>query len=326
MSEAQWKHQVLLMISQTHSPWIEIQVALYQPNIYLPHVSYGSLTPKIPQLRQEILFARQHGLKVIMAPTVLVGNAVYSGDIHYNSPSLDAQWFHSYLDHWAPYVIMAQETHTKIVAVTSEMDGMQSAPSRLWENLISHVHHDFSGSLWVDLNWVDTTRFEPWLKDPLISAIGISAYFPLEAKAHPLSYAVISHRWKTRIIPQLQSLIEYSGHPIVLSELGYKNARNALYQPYTHTTSQGSDAILQNNALVAAVKTTTQIRKVTGVLVYGWDIGYFSPSSPAKNVWLETGIVQRTIHGVLLQKTHQSSHAYHQSFVRNTIKALKKDL
>lgn len=305
MSVKEWEHQVSLMISETHSTWIEIQVALYQSNINVPKLSYGALTPKIDQLRQEVLFARHHGLKVIVVPTILVGNGVYSGDISYRSPVQDAQWFQNYLSHWAPYVIMAQKTQVKIVAVASEMDGMQSAPSSQWESLIRHLHRDFLGSLWVDLNWVDTTHFESWLKDPLLAAIGISAYFPLESHAHPLSSTTIATRWKNRIKPQLQSLVRYSGHPVVLSELGYKNARNALYQPYAHTTSQGPDPTLQNTALVAAIDTMKKMRGFHGVLVYGWDIGYFSPSRPARNIWLETHVIRRTMHNVLLQRNPQ---------------------
>ncbi|MCL5013890.1 MAG: hypothetical protein M1493_07865 [Firmicutes bacterium] len=299
MSTGQWEHQVSLMISQTHSSWIEIQVALYQPNVYVPKIGSGVLTPGIGQLRQEILFARRRGLKVIMAPTVLVGNAVYSGDIHYPSAAKDAQWFHSYLTHWAPYAKIARETHVNILVVASEMDGMLSAPASQWESLIQQLHQNFSGALWVDLNWIDTTRFEPWLKDPLISAVGISAYFPLESKARPLSYATIFSRWKTRIDPQLENLIRYSGHPAVLSELGYKNAANALYQPYRHTTSLGPDPTLQNNALVAAVMAATQVRGIAGIMVYGWDIGYFSPSTLAKAIWLETGVIRPTLHKIV---------------------------
>lgn len=295
MSAAQWDSSLLKMIHATHSSWVQIQVALYQPHVHRPSVDYGPLTPSTRQLRQEIAFAHQQGLKVAVTPTLLVGDASYSGDVAYPSLPQAQQWFHSYWRRWAPYAGAAQAAHANALGVASEMVGLQAAPSSLWEALIAEIHRQFSGPLWVDLNWNAVQQWEPWMRSPLLTAIGIDAYFPIESSPHAPTPSAMMNHWIHAINPLILGLHHYSGHSIVVSEIGYKNSTNALTHPYSHTTSYPPDPVLQNQALVTGIKATTQTHAIAGVFVFGWNVGYFSPSSLTTHVWWETGFVTRRV-------------------------------
>ncbi|OLZ11203.1 glycoside hydrolase family 113 [Sulfobacillus thermosulfidooxidans] len=303
MSTKQWQQQCRKMMGRTHSLWVELPIALYQNNVFLPVITRGPLTPNPSQVADEIVFAHRIGLKVFVVPTVIVGNAVYSGDIHYNSVQAEQAWFDSYARQWGVYARIAALTQANALGVSTELDGLQSAPSSLWEHLIAQLHGQYPGPLWVDLNWASVGQFEPWLKDSLIADIGVSAYFPLEQTPHPLPYAAILSRWNTRVLPRLNQLSAWSGHPVGLSELGFKNASNALYEPYTHLTTTLPDPRLQDHALMAAIKDSQTLPLLGGIFVYAWDMGYFSPAPTSQHVWVQTGFVHKRVY-VHLQHGH----------------------
>src|SRR5262249_47727935 len=143
--------------------------------------------------------------------------------------------FNSYWRVFRPYVEMAQRTGVEQLAIGTEEEQLQQhAPDSLWNELIERVHTVFSGPLTYDMNWWNTPNLEPrpWMKNPLLETIGVSAYFPLTDVAERLDPASLVTLWKVKIKAVLDAFAIKLGKPILISEIGYRNSPDALYNVF----------------------------------------------------------------------------------------------
>ena len=123
------------------------------------------------------------------------------------------------------------------------------------------------------------------MHDPLLSAIGISAYFPLTQTPHRLAPAALPALWSAAIRTRIDAFARQLGKPVLLSEIGYRNSVDALYQPWTQTTHAPADPQEQAAAYNAALQNSMHDPYIMGIYFWAWSYPVYQPNNlPAAHV------------------------------------------
>jgi hypothetical protein len=76
----------------------------------------------------------------------------------------------------------------------------------------------------------------------------------------------------------LDALALASGKDIILSEIGYRNSADALYQPWQWKSSAPADPDLQAAAYEAALQNIIRDPYIAGAFFWGWSVPAFAPN------------------------------------------------
>ncbi len=287
-SDSDWQHGLVSMREQTGARWVSIVVDLYQDTFQSTTVHAGDGTPSPQSLQQGIIFAHRQGLKVFVEPLLTVIEQPQWGGLIYFSSYAQAQaWFAGYWAGYEPYVRAATAAGADQIGIATELQALEREPAPLWNSLISQARSVFPGKLTYDINWNSLTSngdYQPipsWMSNPSLDYLGVSEYQPIVQSPQALSPDQMRAGWRSLLLPVLDHFSSVTGKQIVLSEIGYRNATDALYRPWDHNTSAPPDPQLQANAYSAAAQAVFADKHVEGLFFWAWDNGVFAPSPQA---------------------------------------------
>lgn len=298
---------------QAGAEWIEMMIQFYQSDPGSTYVHAGPTTPSPESVAEGVRAAHQMGLRVFIVPLLGVLNGQpWGGAIHFGGAAQTSAWFHSYWNAIEPYLQAAAETGADQFAIGTELSALETAGDGYWHTLIASAHATFPGQLTYDMNW-STLGSEPrrWMSDARLSYLGVSEYAPITNGPWALSTDQIASVWQQRFLPDLNRLSADAGKQVILSEIGYRNARDALYQPWNHTSLAPRDPQVQAAAYAAALRTVYASPSIAGIFWWAWSVEPFEPNDlPAARVLrtyygfytLASGLPER--HGV--HGTHES--------------------
>ena len=175
-----------------------------------------------------------------------------------------------------PYVTAAGEAGVEQMSIGTEEEWLQNnAADSLWNGLIANIRSVFSGTLTYDTNWTQLqTVPPPWMHNPDLKMIGVSAYLSLEQTPTHVDPAQIPALWKQIAQPLLDNYATMLGKPILLSEVGYRNSSDALYQSYNPKTSAPADPEEQAGAYNGVLVNSMVDPHILGTFFWGWnDVG-----------------------------------------------------
>jgi hypothetical protein len=316
-SNTNWSYGLTEINQQTGAGWIEMPITLYQDKFTDTTLGPNDQTPTPASLADGIRMAHARHLHVFVVPFVTVqppdGNpdTHWSGDIGNYDRSLGATravltyrwrqaWFDGYWQALKPYVQAAAQAGAEQFAIGTEMEHLEGAPNDLWNTFIERIHAEYPGMLTYDMNWsAECTytqgcnlighKYGPipdWMKNPLLSALGVSEYRPLvgsdsgdvtdpSATPDPSALPTI---WRLKIKSDLDALSGLAGKPVILSEIGYRNSTDALIAPWQWSSSSPADPSLQAAAYDAALKNVTNDEHIAGIFFWGWSVPSFEPN------------------------------------------------
>lgn len=281
--DTDWRTELVEMQRQTGARWVSIVVNLYQDTFQSTTIHAGSGTPTLDAFSEGITYAHSLGLHVFVEPLLtVVQSPNWDGLIYFSSSTQARAWFDGYWAAYAPYVRVAQEAGAEQLGIATELQALEQQWPNLWDTLISRVSGAFRGGLTYDINWNSLSLPIPsWLSNPALDAIGVSEYQPIAQAPQEMSATQIRSIWQTQLLPVLDHLATVTGKPVILSEIGYRNASDALYRPWDHTTSAPPDPSLQAAAYTAAAQAVFGDRNVVGLFVWAWNNDAFAPSAQA---------------------------------------------
>lgn len=299
---------------QTGARWVELPITLYQSNFTTPHLDPSEQTVTPASLAEGIRVAHQRGYKVFVAPLLTVGATGWAGDIRPRTKTWTTQWFDNYWQTLQPYLEVATQEHVEQFALGTEYEGLEAASPDYWNTLIDRAHVIYPGALTYDMNW--TAALKPprsWMSNTNLTYLGVSVYRPLTTRPAPRDADGLSALWQYKIGDMLDTLSRDSGKPIVLSEIGYRNSADALYQPWQWKSAAPADPDLQAAAYEAALQNIIRDPYIAGAFFWGWSVPAFAPNwLPAAQVmhrWytlpLDSGLSRQG--GDLRQKAHPAS-------------------
>jgi hypothetical protein len=282
--DTDWTTGVFDIQQQTGARWMEMVVDLYQNGYSSTTVFAGPGTPSPGDVAAGITLARQAGFQVFVVPLLTVQNVSdpWGANVHFDDPTQAAAWFDSYWTALQPYAAVAARSGAAQLSLGHEYGGLEREPPALWTQLIQRAHAVFPGALTYDVNWSDLP-YEPrsWMLDPLLTYIGVSEYVSLVASPMSLTVDQLAAEWRQSLLPQLDALSTAAHKPIILAEIGYRNATDALFQPWVHATAAAPDPLLQAAAYQAATQAAFGDRHVAGLYFYAWGNGQYQPSPEA---------------------------------------------
>jgi hypothetical protein len=266
--------------NQTAARWIELTVDFYQPTRTSTTVETESTTPTPEALEEGIRVAHAHGFRVFVAPLLTVSKSTWAGRISFTNPGQASAWFTSYWNLLRPYLVAAASAGAEQFAIGTEYYGLEANWTSKWNNLISEAHSVFPGLLTYDVNF-DTLyerQLPTWLENPLLAYIGVSAYFPLVSRPERVDPSLMPILWYDDAEILLDNTSLRLGKPILISEIGYRNSSDALFNPFTRTTTASPDPAEQAGAYQAALQNTVPDPHIAGIFFWAWSFPPFSPN------------------------------------------------
>jgi glycosyl hydrolase family 113 len=265
---------------QTGARWVELTITLYQKDFNTNHLDPSEQTVSPESLAEGIRIAHQRGYKVFVAPLLTVGATGWAGDIHYRRLRDTSAWFENYFQTLLPYLQVATREHAEQFALGTEYEALEAAPSDLWNTLIDQARAIYPGKLTYDMNWTAALK-QPrdWMvRNHNLDFLGVSVYRPLTTRPAPRDADGLTALWQYKIGDMLDALALASGKDIVLSEIGYRNSADALYQPWQWKSSAPADPDLQAAAYEAALQNIIRDPYVAGAFFWGWSVPAFAPN------------------------------------------------
>ncbi len=287
-----WQKGVAKIKGQTGARWIEITVPFSQPTSSSSVVRVSQSAPGVQAFIEGIQRLHALGYKVFFVPLIQVIQAGgWSGSINFQTLGQEQTWFNSYWNTIQPYVLAAADYHVEQMAIGTELQtSQQIVPDSLWNQLITNIRNVYKNSLTYDMNWSSLSNPIPhWLKNPDLTYIGVSTYIPLENTPVRVDPKQMPALWQTMIKTQLDALAIQLGKQVLISEIGYRNSTDALYQTWLTYSKAHADPAEQAGAYNAALSNVVGDTHIAGTFFWGWnDVGMFAiAGQPAVQILLK---------------------------------------
>ncbi|MGO4523717.1 Calx-beta domain-containing protein [Microvirga sp. 2MCAF35] len=231
------------------------------------------------QVKQSILSAKAHGLKVVLKPHVeteqpRVWRATFT-------PTDPKAWFASYKAMMVEYAKVAQQAGADMICVGTEMDSMINplgvcsdgkTYTQKWGEIIDAVRAVYSGKVTYAATYWTVKDVGFWDK---VDYIGSDAYYPLtpkhaEGDASPYNPTIdeMVNAWTQQhfnpwvrellggktIVEYYKSLSEHYGKQVIFTEVGYRSMDGATSDPGVHGSGGTYDPQEQVDAYNALYK------------------------------------------------------------------------
>lgn len=272
---------------QTGAKWVEVTFTLFQQDITSTQVYRGESSTSPQNLQAGIAAARAAGFQVYVVPSLTLESTDWAGLIDFPTHELAQQWFDNYELALEPYLRAAAAGGADQFSIGNELDNLDKHWPDLWNQLLSRFHAIFPGSLTYNFNFNSAYSLPyPWMRNPYLTYLGVSEYQSLtNDPAQSLTVGQMESVWQGSMLPQLDRIAEQSGKQMLISEVGYRNATDALYQPWVHSTQAVEDPTLQAAAYEAALIETYADPHFAGIYFWAWSVPPFSPNwQPAARV------------------------------------------
>lgn len=278
-------------IRDLRAGWVHMIVVTRQPlvdSIEVPHTS--DRTPSFEDVDAVIRRAREIGLRVFVTPVVLIrdpGPDDWRGTLR---PTDRAAWFASYGSFVLRLAELAQAAGAEVFCVGSELASLERETEH-WRSLIVRLRTVFDGWLTYSANWDHFATIEFWDQLDFASMTG---YFTLSESADP-TVEELAAGWR-HAGAEMQRLADFTGRPVVFSEIGVPSQRGAAATPWDYTRRAEVDLDLQRRAFEAFgdvfLPADRPQEMCRGFFLYDW-WGLGGPSSgtytarrkPAEAVW-----------------------------------------
>src|SRR5262249_3766845 len=221
---------------QTGARWVELVFTLYQDRQDSTSVHRGPFSSTPQALAAGVVTAHRLGFKVFIVPHLVYGHGRWGGLVHLDTARQQRAWFSSYWMSLRPYLQAVAQVGVEQFALGNEYVRLESAPAHLWVTLLARAHHIYAGALTYNVNH-DSLISRPWMHAPRLTYLGVSMYRSLGPRPMRLSLSQLQEVWRQDVLPALHRFSSATGKRLLLSEIGYKNSRDTLYNPWQHGTS-----------------------------------------------------------------------------------------
>jgi hypothetical protein len=270
-----WLTDLTAIRQQTAACWLEMPVLFFQDSATSTQVKPGISTPTLANFTYGVHTAHTLGFHIFVTPLVDInGPNTWAGSIHFDTYEEEKQWFDSYWRMLKPYVVAAAQEGVEQLAIGTEEETLQndSRGTDLWNGLIANIRTVFSGTLTYDTNWTTLQTQPPaWMHNAELKMIGVSGYLSLVDTPTRLDPAQVPDLWKQKAQPQLDNFASMLGKPIFLSEVGFRNSSDALYQVWNPKSSAPADPEEQAAACDAVLANSMTNPNILGSFFWAWD-------------------------------------------------------
>lgn len=275
-TDTAWQSGIKDAYSQTSARWLEMPILFSQDTSNSTQVKLSQSTPSVATFTTGIQTAHALGYKVFFVPLMSVkASGGWSGSINLPNATVQQKWFNSYWSTLKPYIEAAQNNGVEQMAIGTELQLIQTqVPASYWNDLIAQIRSVFKQNLTYDMNWYSLTQgtaIPSWFQNSDLAMIGVSSYIPLASSATPVPADQIATLWKQKVQSQLDALSIQVGKPVLISEIGYRDTSDALYQTWLASSSAPVDTTVQAEAFDATLSNAYSDPHIGGTFFWGWD-------------------------------------------------------
>jgi hypothetical protein len=272
---------------QTGAHWVELTVNLWQDDTTSTNVYRTESTVSPENLATGIRAAHAAGYAVYIVPELSLQSGDWCGEIKFSDPAQAALWFDHYFQALKPYLLVAASTGVEQFSLGNEYENLERAQPALWNQLIDGASALYPGRLTYNFNFSSRWSLPyPWMKNTHLAYLGVSEYQAIsENQPASLTVSQIEVKWQTSLLPELDRISQQTGKQLLISEIGYRNASDALFEPWRHFTSAPPDPQLQAAAYEAALIEIYTDTHFAGIYFWAWSLPPFEPNwQPASKI------------------------------------------
>lgn len=177
--------------------------------------------------KQYINTLKQKGIKTMMKPQIWVWRGEFTGFIKMNSEEEWLQLEETYTNFIMQYAKVAEETHTELFCIGTELENFVAHRPEFWTQLINKIRKVYKGKLTYASNWNEYTKTPFWDQ---LDFIGIDAYFPLSDVQTP-SLEDCKAGWQKHK-SEIKTYSEKFKKPILFTEYGYRSVDYSAKAPW----------------------------------------------------------------------------------------------
>lgn len=285
--DGNWQTGLREIQNQTEAQWVSMTIDFAQASPGASSIQVARNTPSPQAVAQGIRLARAMGYHVLVEPLITIqGRDNWAGYIQFADAAQAQTWFDNYWRIYRPYIAAAAQAGADELSLGCEYEQIQGNWSAQWNQLIASVHAIYHGSLIYSINWTSLAqRQPPWMHNPLLHFIGVTMYTPLTAIPRRLPPASIAGLWREKIGRSLDAFSTQLKKPVLISEIGYRNSPDALYDPWASQTLPGRDPQEQAAAYNAALRDVINDPLIMGIFFWAWSFPPYAPNGePAAQV------------------------------------------
>jgi hypothetical protein len=177
--------------------------------------------------KQYIETLKKGHIKVMMKPQIWVWRGEFTGMIQMKTEEEWVQLENTYSNFILEYAQIAQDTHTELFCIGTELETFVAKRPEFWNRLIDNIRTVYKGQLTYAANWNEYTKTPFWSQ---LDYIGIDAYFPLSDKQTP-TVQECKDGWITHKT-EIKAYAEKFNKPILFTEFGYRSVDYAAKAPW----------------------------------------------------------------------------------------------
>jgi len=193
------------------------------------------------QARKVIVAAHARGLAVLLKPHLWLAertDGAWRGDID-PSPGDWPAWSENYQTAMLDYARLADELGVAGISIGSELTAVSTGHAEFWRDLAGALRQEYPGFLTYAANWNQEFEVVTWWD--AVDFVGVDAFWPLlEGPEEELTAPACRARLGA-VRERLEAVAARSGRPVLLTEIGYKSAVGAAYQPWEWHDGQAAD-------------------------------------------------------------------------------------
>ncbi|MGM5469511.1 glycoside hydrolase family 113 [Flavobacteriaceae bacterium LMO-SS05] len=177
--------------------------------------------------KQYIEALKKQHIKAMMKPQIWVWRGEFTGLINMKTEEEWLQLEHTYSNFILEYAQVAQDTHTELFCIGTELEAFVANRPKYWSHLITEIKKIYKGKLTYAANWNEYTKTPFWDQ---LDYIGIDAYFPLSDKPTP-TLQECREGWNT-YKTEIKAYSEQFNKPILFTEFGYRSVDHTAKAPW----------------------------------------------------------------------------------------------
>lgn len=171
------------------------------------------------------------GLHLILKPHIWIGSddpEQWSSNIGFETEADWAQWEATYREFALHYAHLSTEIDAPLFVLGAELGRSVREREAFWRSLIAEVRTVYAGDLTYAANWYDDFEQVPFWD--ALDVIAIQAYFPLAETPSP-TVDELCAGWEQHK-RAIEAVHERTGHPVVFTEIGYRDVPHAAARPW----------------------------------------------------------------------------------------------
>jgi len=178
-------------------------------------------------VKQYIETLKKSHLKIMMKPQIWVWRGEFTGLIKMKTEAEWLQLEQTYSNFILEYAEIAQDMHTELFCIGTELENFVAYRPEFWKQLIGKIRTVYKGKLTYAANWNEFGKTPFWGQ---LDYIGIDAYFPVSDKQTP-TVQDCKDGWES-FKSEIREISEQMKKPVLFTEFGYKSTDFTAMAPW----------------------------------------------------------------------------------------------